>query len=47
MPQLATRNKRIVGKERILAERENGFHERDERMTPSNYRTLKERHHEY
>ena len=47
MPQLATINKRIEGKERILAKSENGFHKIDERMTPSNNRTLKERHHEY
>ena len=38
---LATRNKRIKGKEKILVKRENGFHKRDERMVPSNYRTLK------
>ena len=41
MPPLATRNKRIKGKEKILVKRENGFNKRDERMVPSNYRTLK------
>ena len=41
MPPLATRNKSIKGKEKILVKRENGFNKRDERMVPSNYRTLK------